>query len=85
MKFTSLAHLFNERSLTHCLYEQPYRMTTGVNGTTKEQFSDSLEENITDLIIDLKVKAIACSRKTNVYPKAQLRKEKEKTVGNTGT
>ncbi|MDW7618258.1 group II intron reverse transcriptase/maturase, partial [Peribacillus simplex] len=46
MKFTSLAHLLNEQSLTQCHHVLPNKKATGVNGTTKEQYSENLEENI---------------------------------------
>ncbi|MDQ0882049.1 hypothetical protein [Peribacillus sp. V2I11] len=39
MKFTSLAHLLNEQSLTQCHHELPNKKATGVNGTTNEQYS----------------------------------------------
>jgi RNA-directed DNA polymerase len=46
MKFTSLAHLLNQQSLIHCHHELPNKKATGVNGTTKEQYSESLKENV---------------------------------------
>ncbi|MGG3498485.1 group II intron reverse transcriptase/maturase [Peribacillus simplex] len=57
MKFTSLAHLLNEQSLTQCHHELPNKKATGVNGTTKEQYSENLEENIKDLVSRLKSKS----------------------------
>jgi len=57
MKFTSLAHLLNAQSLTQCHHELPNKKATGINGTTKEQYSDSLEENIEDLVSRLKSKS----------------------------
>jgi RNA-directed DNA polymerase len=57
MKFTSLAHLLNEQSLTQCHHGLPNRKATGVNGTTKEQYSENLEENITDFVSRLKSKS----------------------------
>ena len=42
MKFTSLAHLLNEQSLVQCHHELPNKKATGINGTTKEQYSDNL-------------------------------------------
>jgi RNA-directed DNA polymerase len=56
MKFTSLAHLLNEQSLVQCHFELPNKKATGVNGTTKEQYSENLEENIMDLVSSLKSK-----------------------------
>ncbi|SNT27877.1 group II intron reverse transcriptase/maturase [Bacillus sp. OK838] len=57
MKFTSLVHLLNEQSLTQCHHELPNKKATGVNGTTKEQYSENLEENIKDLVSRLKSKS----------------------------
>ncbi|WP_260983625.1 hypothetical protein [Cytobacillus oceanisediminis] len=48
MMFTSLAHLLNEQSVTQCHHELPNKKATGINGTTKEQYNDNLEENIED-------------------------------------
>ena len=57
MKFTSLAHLLNKQSLVQCHHELPNKKATGVNGTTKEQYGESLEENIKDLVSRLKSKS----------------------------
>lgn len=57
MKFTSLTHLLNEQSLTQCHHELPNKKAAGINGTTKEQYNDSLEENIEDLVSRLKSKS----------------------------
>src|SRR4051812_2696952 len=57
MKFTSLAHLLNEQSLVQCHHELPNKKATGVNGTTKEQYSENLKENIEDLVSRLKSKS----------------------------
>ncbi|WP_262173361.1 group II intron reverse transcriptase/maturase [Saccharococcus sp. Marseille-Q5394] len=57
MKFTSLAHLLNKQSLVQCHHELPNKKATGINGTTKEQYSESLEENIVDLVSRLKSKS----------------------------
>lgn len=57
MKFTSLAHLLNEQSLVQCHYELPNKKAAGINGTTKEQYGENLEENIKDLVSRLKSKS----------------------------
>jgi group II intron reverse transcriptase/maturase len=57
MKFTSLVHLLNEQSLAQCHFELPNKKATGINGTTKEQYSENLKENIEDLISRLKNKS----------------------------
>jgi group II intron reverse transcriptase/maturase len=57
MQFTSLAHLLDKQSLVQCHIELPNKKATGINGTTKEQYSDNLEENIEDLVSRLKSKS----------------------------
>jgi RNA-directed DNA polymerase len=57
MKFTSLAHLLNEQSLVQCHHELPNKKATGVNGTTKEKYSENLKENIEELVLRLKSKS----------------------------
>src|SRR6476620_1003246 len=57
MKFTCLAHLLNKEALVQCHLELPNKKATGVNGTTKEQYGEHLEENIKDLISRLKSKS----------------------------
>ncbi|MGG3468516.1 reverse transcriptase domain-containing protein [Neobacillus pocheonensis] len=57
MKFTSLAHLLNKQELVQCHRELPNKKATGINGTTKEQYGESLEENIEDLVSRLKSKS----------------------------
>jgi RNA-directed DNA polymerase len=84
MKFTSLAHLLNRQSLVQCHLELPNKKATGINGTTKEQYSETLEENIVDLVSRLKRKKLSsCSGKENVYSEAKF--QQEKTFGYTGT
>ena len=56
MKFTSLAHLLNEESLKQCHHELPKKKAAGIYGTTKEEYEESLEENIQDLVSRLKQK-----------------------------
>lgn len=57
MKFTSLVHLLNKQSLVQCHLELPNKKATGINGTTKEQYNETLEENIEDLVSRLKSKS----------------------------
>ncbi|QKE72064.1 group II intron reverse transcriptase/maturase (plasmid) [Arthrobacter citreus] len=57
MQFTSLAHLLDKQSLVQCHIELPHKKATGINGTTKEQYSDNLKENIEDLVRRLKSKS----------------------------
>lgn len=57
MVFTSLAHLLNENNLKQCHHELPSGKATGVNGTTKEDYENKLDENIKRLVEQLKNKA----------------------------
>jgi group II intron reverse transcriptase/maturase len=57
MKFTSLSHLLKEQTLVQCHNELPNKKATGVNGTTKEQYSENLKENIEYLVSRLKSKS----------------------------
>ncbi|WP_129691021.1 group II intron reverse transcriptase/maturase [Gottfriedia acidiceleris] len=57
MQFTSLAHLLDKQSLVQCHIELPNKKATGIKGTTKEEYSANLEENIEDLIRRLKSKS----------------------------
>ncbi|MGG2026120.1 group II intron reverse transcriptase/maturase [Gottfriedia sp. S16(2024)] len=57
MQFTSLAYLLDKQSLVQCHIELPNKKATGINGTTKEQYSANLEENIEDLVMRLKGKS----------------------------
>lgn len=56
-KFTSLAHLLNEDTLTQCHHELPSKKATGILRTTKEQYGENLRENIKDLVNRLKSKS----------------------------
>ena len=55
--FTSLAHLLNETNLKQCHHELPSGKATGVNGVTKEDYGNELDENIKSLVEQLKKKA----------------------------
>jgi group II intron reverse transcriptase/maturase len=54
MKFTSLVHLLNEETLKQCHFELPNNKATGVNQTTKEEYGENLEENISNLVLRMK-------------------------------
>jgi RNA-directed DNA polymerase len=56
MKFTSLAHLLDEEALKQCHHELPNKKATGVNRTTKEEYGEHLDENIQQLVKQLKTK-----------------------------
>lgn len=57
MVFTSLAHLLNENNLKQCHHELSSGKATGVNGITKEEYGNELDENIQGLVQQLKKKA----------------------------
>ena len=49
MKFTSLVHLLNKQ-VVQCHLGLPNKRATRINGTTKEQYGETIEENIEDLL-----------------------------------
>lgn len=57
MKFTSLAHLLNKEMLQICHYELASKKATGINGTTKEEYAQDLDENLENLIDKMKKKS----------------------------
>ncbi|WP_241657772.1 reverse transcriptase domain-containing protein [Anaerobacillus alkaliphilus] len=57
LKFTSLAHLLDHEFLKSCHQELPSNKATGTNGTTKEDYSEKVDENLTDLITRMKTKS----------------------------
>lgn len=57
MVFTSLAHLLNHENLKQCHQELPSGKATGINGVTKEDYGDELDENINRLVDSLKKNA----------------------------
>lgn len=57
MAFTSLVHLLNEENLKRCHYELPSGKSTGISGTTKEDYGQQLDKNIQGLVERLKRKA----------------------------
>ncbi|MFP7474199.1 group II intron reverse transcriptase/maturase [Niallia taxi] len=80
MKFTSLAHLLNEQSLTQCHYQLPNKKASGVKGTTKEQYAESLKENIKDLVSRLKSKSYRPVPVRRMYI-SKLNSDKKRPLG----
>ena len=66
-KFTSLYHLLNEELLTQCHKELDGRKAVGVDGVTKEEYSQNLKENIRNLVERLKNKAYKPAPSLRVY------------------
>ena len=77
MKFTSLVHYLNEDTLKQCHHELPNNKATGVNGTTKEQYEENLDDNIKNLVCSLKQKSYRPVPVRRVYiPKAGTDKKR---------
>jgi len=53
-KFTSLYHLLNEEMLIECHHNLANNKATGIDGVTKEEYGENLEENIKELVEKLK-------------------------------
>ncbi len=56
-KFTSLAHLINEEMLVQCHVEMKANKAPGIDGTTKLEYEENLEQNIDDLLHRMKSRA----------------------------
>lgn len=69
--FTSLFHLLNEELLLQCHKELDGKKAIGIDGVTKEEYNQNLEENIRNLVLRLKNKAYKPNPVLRVYiPKA---------------
>jgi len=53
-KFSNLMHHINEESLKVCYYELDGKKALGVDGITKAEYGENLDENIKELVIKLK-------------------------------
>jgi hypothetical protein len=47
-------HHFNEESLAACFDELDGRKAVGIDGVTKAQYGESLDENLSDLVARMK-------------------------------
>ncbi|MGE5549546.1 MAG: group II intron reverse transcriptase/maturase, partial [Bacteroidota bacterium] len=56
-RFTSLAHLINERTLAESHREMDPRKASGVDGVTKEEYGKDLEANLLGLVARMKRQA----------------------------
>lgn len=56
-KFTSLAHLINEKTLETCHREMSGRKAPGIDGVTKADYDKELEKNLKELVSRLKRQA----------------------------
>lgn len=66
-KYTCLYHLLSEELLTQCHKELDGRKAVGVDGVTKEEYSQNLKENIRNLVERLKNKAYKPAPSLRVY------------------
>lgn len=66
-EFTSLYHLLNEELLTQCHKELDGRKAVGIDGVTKEEYSQNLKENIRNLVERLKNKSYKPAPSLRVY------------------
>ncbi len=56
LKFTSLAHLLDEKNLKKCYRELGKNKAPGVDGETWDEYGKDLDGNISDLVERLKAK-----------------------------
>ena len=69
--FTSIYHFLNKDLLTLCHKELDGKKATGLDGTTKAEYEENLEENIEQLVKELQSMAYKPSPAKRVYiPKA---------------
>lgn len=53
-RFDSLIHHFNEESLAACFDELDGKKAVGIDGVTKAQYGENLDENLHDLVVRMK-------------------------------
>lgn len=75
MVFTSIGHLINIEMLKDCHAKMDKDKAVGIDGVTKEEYSQKLDENLADLIDRMKRKAY--------HPKSARRVEIPKDNGKT--
>lgn len=79
-KFTSLAHLINEETITECHKEMSRKKAAGIDEMTKEEYELKLEDNAKDLIQRMKRQAYKPQPVKRVYiPK--LGTDKKRPLG----
>lgn len=57
MVFTSIAHLINVKLLRECHVKMDADKAVGIDGVTKEEYEEKLEENLVDLVDRMKKKS----------------------------
>jgi len=55
-RFTSLAHLLDERFLKECYYQLGRDRASGIDGVSWKEYGEHLDENLNDLVAQLKAK-----------------------------
>ena len=69
--FTSIYHLINKELLIQCHKELNGKKAKGIDGVTKTEYEENLEQNIEDLVNRLKNKTFKpCPAKRVYIPKA---------------
>lgn len=53
-QFDSLMHHFNEESLAECFHQRDGRKAVGIDGVTKAEYAQRLDENLQDLVDRMK-------------------------------
>lgn len=66
-KFTSLIHLINKETLIRCHEEMKGKKVAGVDEVTKEMYNERLEENVEELIAQMKRQAYKPQPAKRVY------------------
>ena len=66
-RFASLVHLVNEEMLENCHIEMDGRKTPGVDGVTKEDYGENLQDNLKDLVARMKRQAYKPKPVKRVY------------------
>jgi RNA-directed DNA polymerase len=82
-QFNSLMHHFNVETLKECFNELDRKKAVGVDGMTKEQYGDALNENLSDLVSRMKRMAYRPGpvRQTRI-PKEGTSKTRELGISN---
>jgi len=67
LRFTSLAHLLNERFLKECYYSLGRDRASGIDGVSWKEYGKELDENLTNLVARMKVKRYKPQPAKRVY------------------
>ena len=67
LRFTSLAHLLNERFLKECYYSLDRDRASGIDGVSWKEYGKELDENLNNLVSRMKVKRYKPQPAKRVY------------------